>query len=107
MPMRKMAFMTSELALADPVPLTLANLMTKSLMRNCSAGELGMGATLLIHGVRNADLRFLHVPGRRRAALGAQSAVHANILVLDHHPLRTGQRRRHVQRLTRIGRRRR
>ena len=31
------------------------------------------------------DLRFLHVPGAGRAALGAQAAVHADILVLDHH----------------------
>ena len=32
MPMRKIALANMPLALAEPVPLTLANLMTKSLM---------------------------------------------------------------------------
>jgi hypothetical protein len=40
--MRKIAFMTSELALADPVPLTLANFTTKSFTRLAWAITLGM-----------------------------------------------------------------
>ena len=40
--MRKIAFMISELALADPVPLTLANFTTKSFTRLASAIRLGM-----------------------------------------------------------------
>ena len=30
------------------------------------------------------EKELLHVPGSGRAALGAQAAVHADILVLDH-----------------------
>src|SRR3974390_126876 len=94
MPLRKIAFMSSELALAEPVPLTVAILSTKSLVRlgaglvmgdpggvgRCASGDLrltrGAGAGLVL-GVRPAHVRLLHVPGGRRAALGAQPAVHA------------------------------
>jgi hypothetical protein len=34
MPIRKMDFINSVFALADPVPLTFASLMTKSFMRS-------------------------------------------------------------------------
>src|SRR5512135_1636405 len=36
-------------------------------------------------GVRHLEQELLHVPGAGRAALGAQPAVQAHILVLDHH----------------------
>src|SRR5579871_1311575 len=80
--MRKMVFMMSELALADPVPFTLANLTTKSLTRSGALTELGMD--VLIGRRRYGKGGFLHVPRRRRAALGAQTAVHAHVLVLEH-----------------------
>src|SRR4029079_5197110 len=35
-------------------------------------------------GARLRDGEFLHVPGAGRAALGAQSTVQADVLVLDH-----------------------
>src|ERR1700736_3231330 len=57
--------------------------------------------------MRNADRRLLHVPGCRRAAFRAQTAMHTDILVLDHDPRRLRQRRRDIQRLRTIGGRRR
>ena len=36
--------------------------------------------------VRNQKIRLAHVPGRGRAPFGAQSAVDAEVLVLDHDP---------------------
>ena len=38
----------------------------------------------LVAGLRDEDLRTLHVPGPRRATLGSQTAMHAQVLVLDH-----------------------
>ena len=76
-PMRSTARANSSLALAEPEPLTLAKRTTKSF-------------TLLIGLAGMAFLRasinqvFLHVPGAGRAALGAQPAVQADVLVLDH-----------------------
>ena len=40
MPMRKIACISRPLALAEPVPLTLASLRTKSLTRSCAAARL-------------------------------------------------------------------
>src|SRR5256884_426445 len=57
-------------------------------------------------GVRPGELRLLHVPRRRRAAVGAQSAVHGQILVLHHHPPGLRERGGHVQRLRQVPRRR-
>src|ERR1700676_2175038 len=57
--------------------------------------------------MRNADRRLLHVPGRRRAAFRAQTAMHTDVLILDHDPRRLRQRRRDEQRLREIGGRRR
>src|ERR1700688_1309659 len=56
--------------------------------------------------MRNADRRLLHIPRRGRAAFRAQTAMHADVLVLDHHPRRLRQRRRDIERLLTIGRRR-
>ena len=41
----------------------------------------------------------MHIPRTGRTALGAQAAVHAKILVLDHDSSRLRQVRRHIQRL--------
>src|SRR6516165_178007 len=98
MPLRKIDFISSVLALAEPVPFTVAILMVKSLLRVrlafdmmswVAVGSLGGGAASgdlrlarlerarLILGVWPVQLGFLHVPGGSRAALGAQAAVHA------------------------------
>src|SRR5215475_13754135 len=133
MPLRKIDFMSSVLALAEPVPLTVAILMVKSLMRaagdavmvvlgcswvapprGCAGGTGGSGDLgfpgLEAHGfvarLRPVQLRLLHVPGGGRAALGAQAAVHAQVLVLDHHAPGLRQAGRHVERLGEILRRR-
>src|ERR1700728_1255235 len=95
MPLLKIDFISSVLALADPVPLTVAILTVKSLTR---AGLLaGMMFSLRYLGLsrregvgfvlreRPKELGLLHVPGGGRTALGAQPAVHAQVLVLDHH----------------------
>src|SRR5215831_9698104 len=113
MPLRKIDFISSVLALAEPVPFTVAILMVKSLMRarlafdmvSFASGNLGLfrlERIRLVGGVRPVQLGFLHVPGRGRAALGAQSAVHAQVLVLHHHPRGLRQRRRYVQRLAEV-----
>src|SRR5580704_7426680 len=108
MPLLKIDFMSSVLALAEPVPFTVAILMVKSLMRavvgdmGCR-GAKGSGDFLgglrrhgprLVGGVRPLELGLLHVPGGGRAALGAQAAVHAQVLVLDHDTPGLRQRRR-------------
>jgi hypothetical protein len=111
------AFISSALALAEPVPFTLAILMVKSLSLGPFAELLiepdlrvlaslyrtaveewvgvaclrsladlrAAGADGLIDGMRPLQGELLHVPGRGRAALGAETAVHAQVLVLDHH----------------------
>ena len=110
--MRKMACMSRPLALADPVPLTVAILKAKSLMRSmtsmtvdaesaCDAARASCCATACrtalhtaamrltcrrVARVRNLQLELPHVPRGGRAALGAQAAVQADVLVLDHHP---------------------
>src|SRR5579859_3605680 len=98
MPLLKIDFMSSVLALAEPVPFTVAILMVKSL--TCGALACGMVLIIglsgdlrllrfqyarLVFGVRPVQLGLLHVPGGGRAALGAQTTVHAQVLVLHHH----------------------
>src|SRR5688500_9171093 len=75
-PMRRMARANSSFADAEPEPFTLANLTTKSLTALIG---LDMAA-----GLGRIEEEFLHVPGARRAALGAQSAMQAEVLVLHH-----------------------
>ncbi len=84
-PIRRIERANSRLALAEPEPLTLANLTTKSLMRTVRVAICGH-AYRQSCGVRHLEQEFLHVPGAGRAALGAQSAVQADVLVLGHDP---------------------
>src|SRR5690606_35494217 len=87
-PMRRIDRAKSSLAEADPEPLTFANLTTKSF-------TAVMGSTISggLHadpgsrpGTRHFDQGLAHVPCAGRAPLGAQAAVQADILVLDHDP---------------------
>src|SRR5713101_4901413 len=88
MPMRRKLFANSSFADAEPEPLTLANLMTKSL--TASILFIALGGFLLpvaaatVAGVGHLEQELLHVPGAGRAALGAQAAVQADVLVLHH-----------------------
>src|SRR6185369_791031 len=100
-PMRKIACMRRPLALAEPVPLTLASLSANSLTWSCC---LFCCCTFLPR-VRKDELELFHVPGRRRAPLCAQAAVHADVLVLHHHPPGLRQGRRNVDRLLGVDRR--
>ena len=82
-PMRRIDLANSALALAEPDPLTLANLTTKSLtLLDLSDSVAGMPGPAWAH----FEQEFLHVPRPGRAALGAQAAMQADILVLDHDP---------------------
>src|SRR6478609_7597031 len=142
-PMRRRLRANSSFADADPEPLTLANLMTKSLTasirgavpactfdvisvsaqppgghRRPLGGQRSVGASCqcghFLGGVvaataaaraRLRDGEFLHVPGARRAALGAQAAVQADVFVLDHDAAGL-ESARHVQVLRQVERRR-
>src|ERR1700735_4878473 len=102
-PMRKMACMRRPLALAEPEPLTLASLMAKSLMRGAvcvivslsSARVARLGRSFYgFPGVGLVKHEALHVPRSGRAALGAEPAVHADVLVLHHEACSLRQRAR-------------
>src|SRR4051812_21473143 len=107
-PMRRIDFANSSFALAEPEPFTFANLTTKALTDSI---RLAMSGGLLVirparrPGVRQVEQELLHVPGARRAALGAQPAVQAHVLVLHHHAPGL-QLPRHVQVLRQVLRRR-
>src|SRR3954465_8229074 len=117
MPMRKMACMSSPLALAEPVPLTLASFSAKSLIlrTRCWCTELALACGVVdgphgrgrpgfaAAGQRDEDLEFLHIPGRRGTTLRAKTAVDAHVLVLHHHPPGLRQRARDVQILRSVG----
>src|SRR6185436_4522604 len=89
-PMRRIARAKSSFADAEPEPLTLANLTTKSLtactvfmppiFSSCLALRLAAARAC----VRHVDQEFLHVPGTRRAALGTQPAMQAHVFVFCH-----------------------
>src|SRR5262249_51220273 len=92
----------SALALAEPDPLTLANLTTKSLtllittfptfccddirsIAGAPAQPQGLLSTAACGpGHRYVEKKFAHVPGSGRAALGAQAAMQATVLIFDH-----------------------
>src|SRR5436190_6023613 len=112
-PMRSRLRANSSLAEAEPDPLTLANLTTKSLtdsMRLTADAFMSCGLALMCAAAAAARARqiegeLLHVPGPGRAALGAQPAVQADVFVLHHHAAGlqvTGD----IQRLVRMPRRR-
>src|SRR5262249_5958521 len=131
MPLRKIDFMSSVLALAEPVPFTVAILIEKSLIRGavegdmdgfafvsswrawpaapgrprCTSGDLRLlrrqGLGLVL-GMGPMHVGLLHVPGGRRAALRAQAAVNTQILVLHHDAARLRERHGDEQRLREI-----
>src|SRR5215207_5679112 len=86
-PMRRIARANNPFADAEPEPLTLANLTTKSLMRRSGSISVRMGSVggerlrllRVLHAaaivrLRHVEQELLHVPGAGRAALGAQAA---------------------------------
>src|SRR5213592_3040645 len=96
-PMRKMACMIRPLADADPVPLAVAILKAKSLTRvfigNVTGRPERQFRRLAPDGLQGnecgARVRILehvlaHVPRIGRAALGAEPAMEADVLVLHH-----------------------
>src|SRR5229473_4505170 len=108
MPMRRNDLANSSFADAEPEPLTLANLMTKSL--TASILFIALGGFLLpvaaatVAGVGHLEQELLHVPGAGRAALGAQAAVQADVLVL-HHDAAGLERSRDIEVLGEVARR--
>src|SRR6187402_1758576 len=105
-PLRKMDFMSSVFALAEPVPFTvailIAKLFTLSWVISGALRDLGRVGCRFVFSVRPLDAGLLHVPRGRRAALGAQAAVHTQVFVFDHHARRVFQRRGYVQGLSDI-----
>src|SRR5258706_15393305 len=88
-PMRRIERAKSSFAEAEPEPLTFANLITKSLVAViCFIPSSGGFALRFVAaaraGVRHVEQKFLHVPRASRAALGAQPAVQAHVLVFRH-----------------------
>src|ERR1700680_1713514 len=116
MPLRRIDFISRGWALAEPVPFTVAILTEKSLTREgVDAGIWGASGNLgfsglerlrLVLGVRPVHHGLLHVPRRGRTALRAQSAVHAQVLVLHHDASGLRQARGDVQVLRQVLRRR-
>src|SRR4051812_15319424 len=85
-PMRRIERANNSFADAEPEPLTLANLMTKSLVAVIcfipSSGGFALGLVSTARaGVRHLQQELLHVPRARRAAFGAQSAMQAHVFV--------------------------
>ena len=78
MPMRKIACMSSPLALAEPVPLTFASLNAKSFTRLRPIAARGLSCQWI------DEFELLHVPGGRRTTFRAQTAVDTKIFVLRH-----------------------
>src|SRR6185295_10121160 len=102
-PLLKMDFMSSVLALAEPVPFTVAILIAKLFTLSGMSGalrKLGLCGNRFIGGVRPPDVRLLHIPGRSGAALRAQAAVHTQVFVFDHDAAGMFQRGRYVQSLS-------
>src|SRR2546427_375982 len=90
-PMRRIALAKSSLAEAEPEPLTLANLTTKALTDWMAfvmaiSGRFLLGRTAAVPRVGQIEQELLHVPGAGGAALRAQAAVQADVLVLRHDP---------------------
>src|SRR5580704_15718559 len=99
-PIRRIDLANRELALADPDPLTLANLTTKSLtlwivgissfdcvaiwLRARERRRSRSAAAACRSGLCHVEEEFARIPRSGRTALGAEAAVQADILVLDH-----------------------
>src|SRR5512139_3567220 len=121
-PIRSTAFANSAFADAEPEPLTLENLMTKSLTRVIVFTASLRDRRRRLRGsvrdrrrcrpcarrgprVRHLEQELLHVPRAGRAALGAHPAVQAHVLVLHHDAARL-QRPGDVEILVEVARRR-
>src|SRR4029450_6458297 len=91
-PIRKIDCMMSPLADADPVPLAVAILNANWLMRVMRVWLHRRERDDRGTGVRDLQDEFPHIPRVGRAALGAEPAVQADILVLDHDATRLLQR---------------
>src|SRR3954471_16456079 len=85
-PIRKIACMMRPLADADPVPFAVAILNANSLTRSMPLYLHSHRGVRHRPGERDEHRELAHVPRVRRAALGAQPAVQADVLVLHHHP---------------------
>src|SRR6266446_6671554 len=90
-PMRRIALAKSSLAEAEPEPFTFANLTTKALTDWMAfvmaiSGRFLLGRTAAVPRVGQIEQELLHVPGAGGAALRAQAAVQADVLVLRHDP---------------------
>src|SRR5215207_2855338 len=90
-PMRRIDRAKSSFADAEPEPLTLANLTTKSLAASSFILYVPLcGFALWFSaagaGVCHFQQELLHVPRACRAALGAHPAMQADVLVLRHDP---------------------
>src|SRR5579863_8873189 len=106
-PMRKIERISRLLALEEPVPLTFASFSAKSftLLRVCSKCSAAMSGHHRNRGEERKgkqELEFLHVPRGGWATLGAQAAMHAEVLVLHHHAPRLGQCCGNIQRLVEV-----
>ena len=102
MPMRKIACISSPLALAEPVPFTFASLNAKSFTPT-------LLCWLYVHcaAMRIDEFELLHVPGGRGTSLRTQAAVDAKIFIFHHDARCLRQRRRSIKILIEIVRRRR
>ena len=82
--MRKIDRINKPLALAEPVPLTVAILTTTSLFV-ATYGPRASQLRCFIYRVGNQYRRFLHIPRAGRAAFGTETAMHAQIFVFKHY----------------------
>ncbi len=121
MPLLKIDFISSVLALADPVPFTVAILMVKSLLPGAAALEWIIRVSTDLQAIFGSAARsarasscacgqstqgFLHIPRGGGTALGAQTTVNTQVFVLHHDATGLRQRGGDQQRLRQILRRR-
>src|SRR3954469_17807175 len=117
--------MSSPLALAEPVPLTVAILNAKSLIIRSSLLLATKDSPDAFRSSRrdgpsrfsktenrqrtarigDEEIEFAHIPRCCRTALRAQPTVQTHIFIFHHHTLRLRQRVRRVERLRKVQRR--
>jgi hypothetical protein len=84
--------MIKPFALADPVPLTVAIFMTTSFgLVTIASLEFGRGLRWILSDfiayMWNKYSGLLHVPRTGWASLCAQTAMHAQVFILNHDPI--------------------